>query len=57
MAVKKKRRQRLALLDSVRGLTLISMILYHAVWDAVYLLGADWGWYRGEMAFIWQQSI
>ena len=57
MAVKKKRRQRLALLDSVRGLTLISMILYHAAWDAVYLLGADWGWYKGEMAFIWQQSI
>ena len=57
MAVKKKRRHRLGLLDSVRGLTLISMILYHAAWDAVYLLGADWSWYNGEMAYIWQQSI
>ena len=57
MAVRKKRKHRLALLDSLRGLTLISMILYHAAWDAVYLLGADWTWYNGEMAFIWQQSI
>ena len=57
MAVKKKRRHRLALLDSLRGLTLISMILYHAVWDAVNLLGADWSWYNGQMAYIWQQSI
>ena len=48
---------RLALLDSLRGLTLISMILYHACWDAVYLLGANWPWYGSRAAYIWQQSI
>ena len=48
---------RLALLDSLRGLTLISMILYHACWDAVYLLGANWPWYNSRAAYIWQQSI
>ena len=57
MAVKNKRRHRLHLLDGIRGFTLVSMILYHAAWDAVYLLGADWKWYNGEMAYLWQQSI
>ena len=49
--------RRLALLDSLRGITLISMILYHACWDAVYIIGADWSWYRSRSGFIWQQSI
>ena len=53
----KYNRERLALLDSLRGLTLISMILYHASWDAVYMAGADWPWYRSRAGFIWQQSI
>ena len=49
--------RRLALLDSLRGITLISMILYHACWDVVYIIGADWPWYRSRGGFIWQQSI
>lgn len=48
---------RLPLLDSIRGLTLISMILYHALWDAVFLYGAEIGWYRSTAGFLWQQSI
>ena len=48
---------RYALLDGIRGITLCSMILYHAAWDAVYLLGADWPWYGGAAGFLWQQSI
>lgn len=48
---------RLALLDTLRGLTLISMIMYHACWDAVYMLGADWPWYGSRAGYIWQQSI
>lgn len=44
-------------LDTLRGVTLVSMILYHACWDMVYLLGRDWGWYRSFWAFVWQQSI
>ena len=57
MEKKKSGSGRLALLDSLRGLTLISMILYHACWDAVYLLGANWQWYGSRAAYIWQQSI
>ncbi len=49
--------RRWAALDNLRGLTLVSMMLYHACWDMVYLFGADWGWYRSVWAWVWQQSI
>lgn len=48
---------RYGLLDSLRGLVLISMILFHACWDLVYIFGKDFSWYRGTGAYIWQQSI
>lgn len=44
-------------IDTLRGVALISMIGYHACWDFVYLLGADWPWYRSFGAYVWQQSI
>ena len=43
-------RRRIAYLDALRGLTLVSMIAYHACWDLVYLFHADWDWYRGTGA-------
>ena len=49
--------KRLDGLDTLRGLTLVSMILYHACWDMVYMFDADWPWYRSRGAFLWQQSI
>lgn len=49
--------RRWAALDNLRGLTLLSMIAYHACWDMVYIFGADWGWYRSTLAYLWQQSI
>ncbi|MEG2698886.1 MAG: heparan-alpha-glucosaminide N-acetyltransferase domain-containing protein [Ruthenibacterium sp.] len=48
---------RYELLDTIRGTVLVSMVLYHAAWDVVYLLHAPWAWYRGNAAFVWQQSI
>lgn len=48
---------RFARLDTVRGWALLSMIAYHASWDLVYLFGADWPWYEGFAAHVWQQSI
>lgn len=48
---------RLAKLDTLRGLNLISMILYHAMWDLVFLFGNDINWYKGMPGYIWQQSI
>ena len=50
-------KQRYHILDEIRGITLCSMILYHAVWDLVYIFGYNWKWYQTDMAFLWQQSI
>ena len=43
-------------LDSLRGLTLFSMIAYHLCWDLVYLRGLPWAWYNGFWAYIWQRA-
>ena len=50
-------RRRYQVLDAIRGCALISMILYHACWDLVYMFGMDWPWYHGFAARVWQQSI
>ena len=50
-------RQRLHALDALRGLTLLSMIGYHGLWNLVYLFGADIAWYKELPGYIWQQSI
>lgn len=68
MAFEEKKRSpspggRLETLDLLRGITLISMILYHWMWDFIYL--SDTGsrmaglkdWYTGPGGFCWQQSI
>ena len=49
--------RRYHLLDGIRGATLVSMILYHAAWDFVYIAGVDWPWYHTQGAYYWQQSI
>ena len=50
-------RRRSGTLDSLRGLTLVSMMAYHACWDLVYLYGFGWDWYHSFWAYVWQQSI
>lgn len=50
-------RQRLHLIDTIRGATLLSMIAYHASWDLVYIAGVNWPWYMSRQAFYWQQGI
>lgn len=50
-----RKTKRLELIDTIRGLTLISMIIYHFIWDLVYLYGADWEWFKGST--FWQQCI
>ena len=52
-----KTSKRLHLLDALRGLTLISMAAYHAMWNLVWLYGMDCRWYRGPLGYLWQQSI
>lgn len=45
---------RYALLDELRGLDLISMMLYHGMWDAVYLFGVVVPWYSAGQGRLWQ---
>lgn len=52
-----EQKNRCALLDTLRGLTVISMVVFHAVWDLVFLFGMKWEWYFGQGAYLWQQSI
>lgn len=44
-------------LDCLRGVVLISMILFHTTWDLVYLFGREWEWFQTGVARLWQQSI
>ena len=48
---------RYALLDELRGLDLVSMMLYHACWDMMFLFGIWMDWYAGMPGRLWQQSI
>ena len=52
-----EKKQRLHALDSIRGITILSMIAYHAMWDLVYMFGVRAVWYRSDGAHLWQQSI
>ena len=48
---------RYALLDELRGLDLVSMMLYHGCWDLVNLFGIQADWYYDLPGHLWQQSI
>lgn len=45
---------RYALLDELRGLDLVSMMLYHACWDMMFLFGIWMDWYAGMPGRLWQ---
>ncbi|HAY60621.1 MAG: DUF1624 domain-containing protein [Acidaminococcaceae bacterium] len=48
---------RYGLVDTLRGLTVLSMVLYHLAWDRVFLFGHQSAWYTGTAGYVWQQSI
>ena len=60
---RKGRSGRLETLDLVRGITLVSMIIYHGMWDFLYLTQTGSSctalrtWYEGIGGYLWQQSI
>ena len=53
----KRPRRPLRLLDELRGLDLVSMMLYHACWDMMFLFGIWMDWYAGMPGRLWQQTI
>ncbi len=48
---------RYALLDALRGLSVASMVLYHAMYDVVNILGFPVPWFRDWPGHLWQQSV
>ena len=48
---------RFHLLDGLRGLTLLSMIAYHGMFDLVELYGVPVKWFWKTLGYVWQQSI
>ena len=49
--------KRYRILDDIRGLAVISMVIFHFMWDLVYMGGVEIGWYGALPGHIWQQSI
>ena len=49
--------ERYHILDGIRGAAVISMVLYHAMWDVVRMLGIYMPWFHSKIGYIWQQSI
>lgn len=38
-------RKRYYLLDEFRGLLVVNMVVFHAIWDLVFMFGNNWQWY------------
>ncbi|MDE6021820.1 MAG: DUF1624 domain-containing protein [Ruminococcus sp.] len=48
---------RYTLPDALRGVAILEMIIYHALWDMVFIFDCDLEWFNTYGAYIWQQSI
>jgi len=47
--------KRLHLIDELRGFWIINMIIYHGIWDMIYIFGSDWKWFGSDWVELWQQ--
>ncbi len=55
--MQKIKKQRYTVPDIFRGIAVIMMIIYHTMWDMVYLFGVSIPWFRTDAGYIFQQSI
>ena len=46
-------KERLSLLDALRGFALLNMVLYHILYDVVYIFGHPIGWYQSAAGYVW----
>ncbi|MGN0629818.1 MAG: heparan-alpha-glucosaminide N-acetyltransferase domain-containing protein [Ruminococcus sp.] len=49
--------ERYTLPDIIRGFALIEMMIYHGLWDLVFVFGINITWFGSAGCYIWQQSI
>lgn len=50
-------KRRYVILDTVRGFALVNMILYHFLWDMVFVCGISADWLNTAFVEIWQTCI
>lgn len=48
---------RILLLDTLRGLALLNMLVYHFLYDLVSFNGVELPWYSGTPGYLWEQYI
>lgn len=52
------RHTRLELIDTIRGITIVSMVLFHATYDLVFLYGIPLPWFtKGPFQELWRCTI
>lgn len=56
-ALQEKKKNRLTVIDLLRGVSVICMIVYHTLWDLVFVHGVDIPWFLGEGASVFQSYI
>ena len=56
-AIKTENITRYHFIDEIRGFSVINMVLYHTLWDLVYIFDVPIRWYDGKIGYIWQQCI
>ena len=50
--------KRIAVLDALRGAALVQMVVYHGLYDWVYVFGQSAAWFTASRnAYLWQQAI
>lgn len=52
-----EKKVRYYLIDSIRGFAIVNMVLYHLLYDMVYMFGFDMPFFRSEGAFIWERIV
>ncbi len=50
-------KKRLYFIDSLRGLLVLGMVLYHACFDLVYFKGVALSWFDGPLVLIWRNTV
>lgn len=49
------KKTRFSLVDEYRGFWIVNMIIYHAIWDLVYIYGVKWSWFKSDYVLLWER--
>lgn len=52
-----EKKVRYFLIDIIRGFAIVNMVLYHLLYDMVYMFGFDIPFFRTESAYVWERIV